>query len=455
MGTAHWCERRCVGIEIDSVSWTFALAGAEISYFCEGGPIGVDSETAYWHLPQFQCCPPAYRDDRFSVNLMLAMSGFSGPSGSGYSQPSATSGMAWVPMSIPGAVFTPPPVPYDTTMDPWTGAAPSVAKPAWDMDTLKAAIHYARAGTGEVRSAIETCTFRPREAAFTALINLCGRLRDAAKAFEVFEAMKGYKGVRPNTYTYSSLISACSSSGDWGKAMEVFRVMKDAAATDPGCKPNEVTYSALITACERAGKFTEALELYDEMLQAGIAADKVTFCSALAACEKSERWERAEQIVEDMHGRGMSGTTSIYFELLRHYARQADWNKGLDLFLTMQMMGHEVDKHCCRALMQAFETSGRYVMALQLLQTMENEIEADLPTYNLALWALARAGRWNDAVTVVDQIYKSGLQPDSETVRAAVRACLVGGRKDEAVKLIDKFEASGVAVEDELKAAAQ
>ena len=98
-----------------------------------------------------------------------------------------------------------------------------------------------------------------------------------------------------------------------------------------------MTYSALITACERAGKFTEALELYDEMLQAGIAADKVTFCSALAACEKSERWERAEQIVEDMHGRGMSGTTSIYFELLRHYARQADWNKGLDLFLTMQV----------------------------------------------------------------------------------------------------------------------
>lgn len=384
---------------------------------------------------------------------MLAMSGYSGPSGSGYGQTSQTSAMGWVPMSIPSAMYPSPPMPYDN-MDPWSGGmGPAVAKPAWDMDTLKAAIQYARAGTGEVRSAIETCTFRPREQAFTALINLCGRLRDSAKAFEVFEAMKDYKGVRPNTYTYSSLISACSSSGDWDKAMDVFRTMKDAAATDPGCKPNEVTYSALITACERAGKFTEALDLYDEMLEAGIPADKVTYCSALTACQKSERWERAEQIVEDMHGRGMSGTTSIYFELLRHYAREADWNKGLDLFLTMQMMGHEVDKHCCRALMQAFETSGRYVMALQLLQTMENEIEADLPTFNLALWALARAGRWNEAIAVVNKLIETTLQPDNETVRAAVHACLVGGRKEEARKLIDKFEASGTAVEDEVKVA--
>eukprot|EP00803_Ostreobium_quekettii_P009141 evm.model.scf_4117.1 EVM.evm.TU.scf_4117.1 scf_4117:3706-5208(-) len=393
--------------------------------------------------------------------MQVAGPGYVAPSRKAlYAEPAQTSGVAWVPMSMPMAppVYVPGQVPYDGRAG-WGGLG---AKPAWDMDSLKAAIHHARAGqqvpgTGstEVRHAIETASFRPREAAFTALINLCGRLRDSAKAFEVFQTMQDYKGVRPNTYTYSSLISACSSAGDWGKAMEVFALMKQAAAKDRGCRPNEVTYSALITACERGGRFADALRLYDEMLEAGIFPDKVTFCSALVACQKSEKWARVEQIVEDMHGRGMAATSSIYFELLQNYGRQADWSKGLDLFLTMQMMGHEVDKHCCRALMSAFEASGRYAMALQLLDAMENEIPADHATYNSAIRTLAAAGRWREAADVVHNIMSSGMQPDREAVATAVEACVAQGHKEEAWRLVEAVEAHGIVVEEGVKASAE
>lgn len=240
-----------------------------------------------------------------------------------------------------------------TSCGRWCVANPPVpvGKPAWDMETLKAMIRYSVAGRGDVKRAIETCTFRPREQAFTTLINLCGRLRDWKKAVEVFEAMKGLRGVRANTYTYSALISACSSAGEWEEAVEVFESMKEAAASDPGCRPNHVTYSALITACERGGKFGKAIELYDEMLMHSIAPDKITFISALSACEKCENWERAESILEAMHAQGLPGTSGVYVELLNHYAKKADWSKALDLFLTMQMQGHNVDEHACRALM--------------------------------------------------------------------------------------------------------
>eukprot|EP00803_Ostreobium_quekettii_P001173 evm.model.scf_1172.1 EVM.evm.TU.scf_1172.1 scf_1172:142-1586(+) len=391
----------------------------------------------------------------------MTMSGYPGPPRRGaYPDADQTAPMAWVPMSVPlgPPVYGAGGLPYDAGQG-WGGPG---GKPAWDMDSLKAAIHHARAGrlvpgtsVTEVRHAIETATFRPREAAFTALINLCGRLRDSAKAFEVFEAMQAYRGVRPNTYTYSSLISACSSSGDWDKAMDVFASMKAAAAGDAGCKPNEVTYSALITACERGGRFADALELYDEMLAAGIFPDKVTFCSALAACQKSERWERAEQIVDDMHGRGMAATSNIYFELLQNYARQADWSKGLDMFLTMQMMGHEVDKHCCRALMTTFEASGRYAMALQLLDAMDNEIAADLGTYQSALRTLAAAGRHQEAADVVYQIIAAGMHPEEEAVAAAVGVCVAQGHKEEARRVVAAVEAVGLVVKDDVKASAE
>ena len=108
------------------------------------------------------------------------------------------------------------------------------------MDTLKTQIIQAEAGTGAIFSCIESCTFKPREQAFTALIDLCGRMRDYPKAQEVFDAMKHMRGVRPNKYSYSALIAACSSSGEWQKALDVFKQMQDAAKRDPNCRPNQV-----------------------------------------------------------------------------------------------------------------------------------------------------------------------------------------------------------------------
>lgn len=100
----------------------------------------------------------------------------------------------------------------------------------------------------QVRRAIETCTFRPREQAFTTLINISGRLKEWRKAVEVFETMRDMKGVRANTYTFSALISACSSCGEWDKALEIFDEMKVQSASDPGCRPNQVL-CLLFTLC--------------------------------------------------------------------------------------------------------------------------------------------------------------------------------------------------------------
>ena len=110
----------------------------------------------------------------------------------------------------------------------------------FDMDTLKAAIQAATPDSGEVRKAIQSSTFKPRERAFTRLINMCGRQKESRKALEVFAAMCESRGGRPNTYTYSALISACSHAGDWDSAIEVYQRMKNVAKTDPGCLPNQV-----------------------------------------------------------------------------------------------------------------------------------------------------------------------------------------------------------------------
>lgn len=189
----------------------------------------------------------------------------------------------------------------------------NVRKPAKDMESLKMQIRYALAGTDQVRSIILSCTFQPREMAFTALINLCGKLKDADKAKEVFDTMILDTDLSPNTYTYSALISAYVCSSQIDKALEIFEEMKKKSSfssfcsssstsststsssplmkinkkmnekndcrdlSDNDCRPNHVTYCALVTACQRYGKYLECLDIYHEMSNAGYIPDKVTF----------------------------------------------------------------------------------------------------------------------------------------------------------------------------------
>ena len=94
-----------------------------------------------------------------------------------------------------------------------------------DMDSLRDRVAEAQPGT--IRSIIAATTFRPREAAFTALIVQCAKSRDKSweKAVEVFEVLRATPGVSPNCISYSAVISACSSAGQWEQAESLFRQM--------------------------------------------------------------------------------------------------------------------------------------------------------------------------------------------------------------------------------------
>jgi len=124
------------------------------------------------------------------------------------------------------------------------GQMHSTTRAPWDMNSLKAAIYAAQAGTGDVARIIASCTFKPRKAACTKIISVCGRWKDAKKAREVFKAMVEKRGIKPNTIIYTALVSACTTAEDYEAAVETFLQMKKAALKDSSCLPNEVTQFA-------------------------------------------------------------------------------------------------------------------------------------------------------------------------------------------------------------------
>eukprot|EP00210_Caulerpa_lentillifera_P005233 g5000.t1 len=275
----------------------------------------------------------------------------------------------------------------------------------WDMNSLKAAIYHAEAGTGQIAKIVSSCAFKPREAAFTKIISICGRWKSSEKAFEVFEAMVEKRGLLPNTITYTALISACITAGDFDVAMDTFHKMKNAAITDSTCDPNEVTYSKIITFSEECGYYAFAVNCFREMVTKGIKADRTIYYSALNSCVKTECWEEAEGVLSIMHGEGFSATLENYTAMIKHYGKNGKVQTAIDLFIKMQELNQCVDEHCCHALMKAFELANNLEMVAELLNCMwEEGIRVKLSTYVSALRIFAPKGQWKSSYTIFKEM---------------------------------------------------
>lgn len=243
---------------------------------------------------------------------------------------------------------------------------------AYDMDSLKKAIYNAKTGTGEVSRIISTCLFRPREQAFTKLINLCGRLKNSKKAEEVFEAMKLCNGIKPNFYSYSALITACNNSGNLNKSLVIFEKMKEAALNDTGCRPNQVTYSAMITGCEREGEYERAIYYFDEMQELGMMPDRVSYWACIISSQKLGLMEKASDVIDNMHVNNVVGPLEPYKQQLIYFSEKKKWKQAIDLFTNMQNHGQFVNSDCCRIMMRAFEESNRPELAYKLIKYVKN-----------------------------------------------------------------------------------
>eukprot|EP00210_Caulerpa_lentillifera_P005241 g5008.t1 len=293
-----------------------------------------------------------------------------------------------------------------TVCQPGTGGYMKITEKApYDMNSLKAAIYHAEAGTGEIAKAISKCTFKPGERAFTKIISNCGRWRSSEKAFEVFQAMIEKRGVRPNTIVYTALVTACATAEDFEAMIDAFGQMKKAGRKDISCQPNEVTYNKLITASEENGYYAFAVTCFQDVVKRNLAVDRVAYYSALTSCVKSKSWKEAERVLFIMHEKGFAATLENYSAMIKHYGEKGEVQTAVNLFIKLQEMNQCVDKHCCHALMKAFELANNLEMVVELLNCMwEEDIPVKMDTYLSSLRVFALKGQWKPSLTILKRM---------------------------------------------------
>ena len=209
-----------------------------------------------------------------------------------------------------------------------------------------------------------------------------------------------------------------------------------------------------------------ALQLFEEMKAAGVEADHIVFQSLISACERGKEYDRAVQLVCSMHTAGLCSTATTYANLITKVGRRAarvtvrpaccgllcacvmvgksrlaadgvvphahdrmqlgeggEWQKGLDMFLEMQMAGMDAGTTICSALMATLRKANQPTRALALYNAMEaSQTRPDAAVWNSALAAALALGKLDQAQNLYNVMAAQGVAVEKGSAVALGRA---------------------------------
>lgn len=240
-------------------------------------------------------------------------------------------------------------------------------------------------------------------------------------------------GISPDAFTFSTAITACGRAGRWELALDLLDEMATSAghhqpqrSTDPltiaaagGVVPDIVAINAAITACGRAGQWQHALELL------GRITARVPAAYEWSASTDSNVRDGSFLRLTDLDNKNVS-VAAILKDEDQVFGSDVGSRMGLGLqgSDSIDDVVGGVDAPCVAAHPSLWPS-------------------ADVVSFNAAMEACARAGRWQKGVALLPFMRAAGIRPDIRTY-AAVLACFrVGGQWESALELLEKMEDVG------------
>ena len=345
----------------------------------------------------------------------------------------------------------------------------------------------------ELFGSIERRGLRPDLLSYSAALTCCGADEEEGcdSALALLDSMARNR-IQPDVVTYGAAIAACATGGRWKEACELLARMEvpgsevapdiqcynscitalgrgDRCAdalqmlgrleSHPRLQPTTVSYNAAISACERAGHWQDAVRLLDSMIHptSAVQPSTVSLNAAISACEKAGEWRQAIRLLESFGGDAQGGAAAVRRDA-------ASYTAALSAIATSGRLpqpqpqrknaasssnanGFGVESHGDGLEDEAKARAELGERAVALIRKVESSgVRPDAATYNAAISALEKAGAWQTALQLFDEM-RSGnqIEPTLVTYNALMQALCSAGQVDHGFELLGRFEAAGLA----------
>jgi len=288
---------------------------------------------------------------------------------------------------------------------------------------------------------------------FTSAITACQGSGSWETAFNLLRLMR-QAGIRPTNAPYCAAISVCQKAGVWEPALDILKEMHSL-----GLKPNQITLSAAISAFRHQPSLVNALKTFQFMKIQGARANSKTYGSLMTAFRSKGMWEKAVELLDEMRGSMTNPSSKMVnmaleacvrannpqaaLELLKrakeemeidsrsyHICMKACKNGGLiyhaeDILSQMSREEHGISTRVYNTYLELVARDKPAEM-LQLFLSMEEEgIRKDAFTYNVAMNTYKKEGRWEKAVSLLEDMKSRGVEPDQRSFSYAIDSCAI------------------------------
>jgi pentatricopeptide repeat domain-containing protein 1 len=207
----------------------------------------------------------------------------------------------------------------------------------------------------------------------------------------------------------------------------LFQVVKDKKLPlDTYC------YTAAIEACSKGGLWQKAIMLLHEMEENGIVPSEVTFNVVITACGNGGQWKKAMELLSVMRRRQIPVNLYVYNAAITALSKAA--KKRTSTTTSIQALPDH-------------EGQSLYQEAMALLDQMRKDgIEPDGFSFTSTISCCGYEGRWQEALELIRAMREGGprTQPNKLAYTAAMTSCGKWGQVDDAILLFRQMQQQGL-----------
>lgn len=308
----------------------------------------------------------------------------------------------------------------------------------------------------------------------TATMKAASNAGKVDEAVEIWNDMK-LKGTKPSAHAYATIIHVHGRAGDWKEAMHKFDEM-----INRGIRADVVSCTALVDALATNGAWTRAERFMEWMRRQRIHPNVRTYSVLVGAYVKHAEFARASALFDQMQS-GALGLKNrpnefTYSVLIKRLGEKGKWEEAESVFMSLQRAildkkassdhsgnerpggypgagtvprvgnkstrtgGPSVNAVVCSSMMYAYERSGQWKKALELLDISDALGYRDnVVIRNIALSALAKAGQMAKA----EEIFAGISAPDGVSFETMVAGYGLVGQCTEAATFMKGMRAAG------------
>ncbi|XP_068645031.1 pentatricopeptide repeat-containing protein At3g22690 [Aristolochia californica] len=261
------------------------------------------------------------------------------------------------------------------------------------------------------------------------------------EAISLFNQMVNYK-VEPNSVTMACVISACAKLRDLNLGEKLFAYISKmriklsptlanslvdmymkCGATDKArrmfdeCEEkNLVLWNTVLSNYSRQGMANDVLDVLHQMLSSGMVPDRVTLLAVASACTQLSDLVLGRQCHAYIIRKGFNIWDAVTNSVIDMYMKCNRPEIALSIFKRME----QKTVVSWNTIIAGFAENGDLDSARDFFNML---VEKDHISWNTMIGALVQESRFEDAVSLFQEMQSAGMKPDRVTLVSVASAC--------------------------------